>query len=62
MNQQLYGVMSGLAAFTAWGFLPAYRKQMQEVSAFEILIYLPSEFYNESPRRNLLIDIRKSMS
>lgn len=39
MNQQLYGVLSALAAFTAWGFLPAYWKQMQEVSAFEILCH-----------------------
>jgi len=39
MNQQLYGVLFGLAAFTAWGLLPAYWKQMQDVSAFEILCH-----------------------
>jgi len=39
MNQQLSGVMFGLAAFMAWGFLPAYWKQMHEVSAFEILCH-----------------------
>ncbi|MCP3942652.1 MAG: EamA family transporter RarD [Desulfobacteraceae bacterium] len=39
MNQQLGGVFFGLAAFTAWGFLPAYWKQMQEVAPFEILCH-----------------------
>ena len=39
MNQQLCGVLFGLAAFTAWGFLPAYWKQMQEVTPFEILCH-----------------------
>ncbi|WP_299983902.1 EamA family transporter RarD [Desulfobacula sp.] len=39
MNQQFCGVLFGLAAFTAWGFLPAYWKQMQEVGAFEILCH-----------------------
>ena len=39
MNLQLRGVLFGLAAFTAWGFLPAYWKQMQEVTPFEILCH-----------------------
>jgi len=39
MNQQLSGFLFGLAAFTAWGFLPAYWKQMQAVSPFEILCH-----------------------
>lgn len=39
MNQAFYGVLFGLAAFTAWGFLPAYWKQMQAVSPFEILCH-----------------------
>ena len=39
MNQQIYGVLFGLAAFTAWGFLPAYWKQMQEINPFEILCH-----------------------
>ncbi len=39
MNQQLCGVLFGLAAFTAWGFLPAYWKQMQVVSPLEILCH-----------------------
>jgi len=39
MNQQLYGILSGLAAFTSWGFLPAYWKQMQAVGPFEILCH-----------------------
>ncbi len=39
MNQQVLGVLFGLAAFAAWGFLPAYWKQMQQVSAFEILCH-----------------------
>ncbi len=39
MNQQLLGVLFGLAAFTAWGFLPAYWKQMQAVSPLEILCH-----------------------
>jgi chloramphenicol-sensitive protein RarD len=39
MNQQTYGVLFGLAAFTSWGFLPAYWKQMQAVSPFEILCH-----------------------
>ncbi|MDD9303517.1 MAG: EamA family transporter RarD [Desulfobacter sp.] len=39
MNQKLNGVLFGLAAFTAWGFLPVYWKQMQAVNAFEILCH-----------------------
>ena len=39
MNQQLYGVLFGVAAFTVWGLLPVYWKQMQEISAFEILCH-----------------------
>lgn len=39
MNPQLYGILSGLAAFTSWGFLPAYWKQMQAVGPFEILCH-----------------------
>jgi chloramphenicol-sensitive protein RarD len=39
MNQQLIGVLSALAAFAAWGLLPAYWKQMQAASPFEILCH-----------------------
>lgn len=39
MNQQVFGVLSAVAAFTAWGFLPAYWKQMQEVIPLEILCH-----------------------
>lgn len=39
MNPSFYGVLFGLAAFAAWGFLPAYWKQMQAVSPFEILCH-----------------------
>jgi len=39
MNQQLIGVVSALAAFAAWGLLPAYWKQMQAASPFEILCH-----------------------
>ena len=39
MNQQTYGVLFGLAAFIAWGFLPVYWKQMQAVGPFEILCH-----------------------
>lgn len=39
MNQQICGILFGLGAFTSWGFLPAYWKQMQEVSPFEILCH-----------------------
>lgn len=38
-NQQLSGVVFGLAAFLAWGFLPAYWKQLQAVPAFAILCH-----------------------
>jgi chloramphenicol-sensitive protein RarD len=39
MNQQTCGVLFGAAAFIAWGFLPAYWKQMQAISPFEILCH-----------------------
>lgn len=39
MNSKSYGVISGLAAFAAWGLLPAYWKQMQAASPFEILCH-----------------------
>ena len=39
MNQKLYGVLFGISAFTAWGFLPIYWKQMQAVNSFEILCH-----------------------
>ena len=39
MNPQISGVLFGLAAFAAWGFLPAYWKQMQAVSSLEILCH-----------------------
>jgi chloramphenicol-sensitive protein RarD len=39
MSQQFFGVLFGLAAFMAWGFLPAYWKQMQVVSPLEILCH-----------------------
>ena len=39
MNEKFYGVFFGIAAFTAWGFLPAYWKQMQAVNPFEILCH-----------------------
>lgn len=39
MSQPISGVLFGLAAFAAWGFLPAYWKQMQAVSPFEILCH-----------------------
>ena len=39
MNQQLSGVLFGLAAFITLGFLPAYWKQLQAVAPFEILCH-----------------------
>ena len=39
MNQQVSGAIFALAAFASWGLLPAYWKQMQEVSPFEILCH-----------------------
>lgn len=39
MKQRIKGVLFGLAAFGAWGFLPAYWKQLQPVNAFEILCH-----------------------
>ena len=39
MNQQLSGILFGLAAFVSWGFLPAYWKQLQAVAPFEILCH-----------------------
>ncbi len=39
MTSQRSGVFFGLAAFLAWGFLPAYWKQLQAVAPFEILCH-----------------------
>lgn len=39
MNQQTIGVLYGLGAFLAWGFLPAYWKQLQPIEPFEILCH-----------------------
>ena len=39
MNQPLSGVLFGLAAFVAWGFLPAYWKQLHDVAPFEIICH-----------------------
>lgn len=39
LNQQLAGVLFAVAAFLAWGFLPAYWKQLQAVSHLEILCH-----------------------
>jgi chloramphenicol-sensitive protein RarD len=39
MNQQLSGVLFGLAAFLAWGLLPAYWKQLQPLAPFEVLCH-----------------------
>jgi chloramphenicol-sensitive protein RarD len=39
MNQQLSGVLFGLAAFVTWGFLPAYWKQLQTIPPLEILCH-----------------------
>jgi chloramphenicol-sensitive protein RarD len=39
MNQQFSGALFALAAFVAWGFLPAYWKQMQVVGPLEILCH-----------------------
>jgi len=39
MNPQLPGVLFALAAFVAWGFLPAYWKQLQAVNPLEILCH-----------------------
>ncbi|ACN13929.1 RarD [Desulforapulum autotrophicum HRM2] len=39
MTQPICGILFGLAAFTSWGFLPAYWKQMQAVTPFEILCH-----------------------
>jgi len=39
MNQQLSGILFGLAAFVSWGFLPVYWKQLQPVAPFEILCH-----------------------
>ncbi len=39
MSQQLSGILFGLAAFVAWGFLPAYWKQLHAVAPFEILCH-----------------------
>ncbi|MDY6029986.1 MAG: EamA family transporter RarD [Acidaminococcaceae bacterium] len=37
MSEQRSGVLYGLAAYILWGVLPVYWKQLQSVSAFEIL-------------------------
>ncbi len=39
MKQPVQGVLFGIAAFGAWGFLPAYWKQMQLVPPLEILCH-----------------------
>lgn len=39
MNQKTNGAVLGLAAFAAWGLLPAYWKQLQAVNPFEILCH-----------------------
>jgi chloramphenicol-sensitive protein RarD len=39
MNGKFHGALFGLAAFAAWGLLPAYWKQLQAVNAFEILCH-----------------------
>ncbi len=39
MGQKVSGVLFAVAAFTAWGFLPVYWKQMQIVPPFEILCH-----------------------
>ena len=39
MNRQLPAILFGLAAFLAWGFLPAYWKQLQAVAPFEIICH-----------------------
>jgi len=39
MSPQFPGFLSARAAFAAWGFLPAYWKQMQAITPFEILCH-----------------------
>jgi len=39
MNPQLSGILFAFAAFVAWGFLPAYWKQLQAVTPLEILCH-----------------------
>jgi chloramphenicol-sensitive protein RarD len=39
MNRQHVGILFGLAAFLAWGFLPAYWKQLQDITPFEVLCH-----------------------
>ncbi len=39
MKQPFYGALFALAAFAAWGFLPAYWKQMQAALPVEILCH-----------------------
>jgi chloramphenicol-sensitive protein RarD len=39
MSQQSIGVVYGLGAFLAWGFLPVYWKQLQPIDPFEILCH-----------------------
>ncbi|MCG8635740.1 MAG: EamA family transporter RarD [Desulfobacterales bacterium] len=39
MDRKFNGALFGLAAFAAWGLLPAYWKQLQAVNPFEILCH-----------------------
>ncbi len=39
MDRKFNGALFGLAAFAAWGLLPAYWKQLGAVNAFEILCH-----------------------
>lgn len=39
MNQETKGIIYGLAAFAAWGLLPAYWKQLGAINPFEILCH-----------------------
>lgn len=39
MNPQLSGILFAFSAFVAWGFLPAYWKQLQSVTPLEILCH-----------------------
>ena len=38
-EQTSQGILFGLAAFTAWGFLPVYWKQLQAMEAMEVLCH-----------------------
>jgi len=39
MNPKLKGVLFGVSAFTAWGLLPVYWKQLAAVNPFEIICH-----------------------